>query len=210
MNENRPDRSPPYTVRHRQPEPIWSLRTRSSLLQRVCSYEYRFPHPTTPKRGARTLSRGLVGPQRQRSVGQFLNPPGQQAEPDEDLSRDEEPVSHPCRADNASGVIRRFLGWCFCAASVCAEILGFAPSGESLLGAPKGTKRARPGIRVFASLRLPSLRYRSEGRLARAIHGPSSLSRHPCRSPLCAIPPLGLLTGLCARLGLWLLHACSS
>ncbi len=66
--------------------------------------------------------------------------------------------------------------------------LGHVTSSKRRKAAPKEvTKKARPDIRVFASLRLPSFRYRSEG-------------RRPCRSPLCAIPPLGLLTGLCARL----------
>ena len=43
--------------------------------------------------------------------------------------------------------------------------------------------------------RLPSFHRCSEGRRARAIHGPSRLSRHPCRSPLYAAIPFGLLKG---------------
>src|SRR5690606_8640970 len=53
---------------------------------------------------------------------------------------------------------------------------------------------------------VPSLRCRSGGRLTRAIHGPLSLSPHPCGSSPCATPPLGLLTGASARL----MHGCAT
>ena len=42
---------------------------------------------------------------------------------------------------------------------------------------------------------VPSLRSCSVGPPPRAIHGPSRLSRHPCRSTHCAEPPLGLPGG---------------
>ena len=56
-------------------------------------------------------------------------------------------------------------------------------------------KKARPNIRPFAARRVPSLHRRSRGRLTRAIHGPLSLSPHPCGSLPYATIPLGLLTG---------------
>ena len=42
---------------------------------------------------------------------------------------------------------------------------------------------------------VPSLRSRSVGPPPRAIHGPSRLSRHPCRSTHSTEPPLGLPMG---------------
>ena len=43
---------------------------------------------------------------------------------------------------------------------------------------------------------VPSLRFRSVGTPRRAIHGPSRLSRHPCRSTHSTEPALGLPGGL--------------
>ena len=74
----------------------------------------------------------------------------------------------------------------------------FALHGESLsLVCPRESnqREGHPDIRVWPAARLPSFRCRSGGRLTRAIHGPLSLSPHPCGSSPCATPPLGLLTG---------------
>ena len=74
-------------------------------------------------------------------------------------------------------------------------------SGSALLGgfllavAPKGTKKACPAIRPYASLRIRSLHRRSRGTPRRAIPGPSRLSRHPCRSTPSTTIPLTLLKG---------------
>jgi len=55
-------------------------------------------------------------------------------------------------------------------------------------------KRLAPGVRP--SLRSGSLvQVSSVGTPPRAIHGPSRLSRHPCREAHCAEPPLGLPMG---------------
>ena len=73
---------------------------------------------------------------------------------------------------------------------------GFALLGDSLFSvAKKVSKNACPRIRPVASLRVRSLRRRSEGRRTRALHGPLRLSRHPCRSPLSTTAPLTLLKG---------------
>ena len=56
-------------------------------------------------------------------------------------------------------------------------------------------KKAHPCIRPCASLRVRSLHRCSRGRLTRAILGPLSLSRHPCRSTPYAAIPLTLLKG---------------
>ncbi|TXI34659.1 MAG: hypothetical protein E6Q69_03500 [Aquipseudomonas alcaligenes] len=72
----------------------------------------------------------------------------------------------------------------------------FRPAGRVPFGiAPKGTKRSSPTIRPSAALRVRSLHHCSEGRLTRAVHGPLSLSPHPCGSPLCTTIPLSLLKG---------------
>ncbi|VXB97352.1 hypothetical protein PSEUDO8AS_40343 [Pseudomonas sp. 8AS] len=79
-----------------------------------------------------------------------------------------------------------------------ADGLGFAHPGDSLFfvcAKKSKQKKAHPGIRPCASLRVPSFRCHSGGRLTRAIPGPLSLSPHPCGSSPCATPPLGLLTG---------------
>ena len=54
-----------------------------------------------------------------------------------------------------------------------------------------GPERSAPGVR--------SLHRRSRGPLRRAVHGPSQLSRHPCRSTPYTPIPLALLTGLLVR-----------
>ena len=54
-----------------------------------------------------------------------------------------------------------------------------------------GPERCAPGVR--------SLHRCSRGPLRRAVHGPSQLSRHPCRSTPYTPIPLTLLTGLLAR-----------
>ncbi len=75
---------------------------------------------------------------------------------------------------------------------------GFALLGDSLFFArakKSKQKKARPYIRPCATRRVRSLHRRSRGRLTRAIHGPLSLSPHPCGSPPCATIPLSLLKG---------------
>jgi len=73
----------------------------------------------------------------------------------------------------------------------CATaIYGFRPYGEALLS--NSHKSTQKGL--AHSVR-PSLRPRSVGTPPRAIHGPSRLSRHPCRDTHCAEPPLGLPKG---------------
>ena len=75
---------------------------------------------------------------------------------------------------------------------------GFALLGDSLFFArakKRKQKKARPYIRPYATRRVRSLHRRSRGRLTRAIHGPLSLSPHPCGSPPCATIPLSLLKG---------------
>ena len=54
----------------------------------------------------------------------------------------------------------------------------------------KGTPPSGPGCAG-----VPSLHHHSRGTLRRAIHGPSQLSRHPCRSTPYVAIPLGLLKG---------------
>ncbi len=56
-------------------------------------------------------------------------------------------------------------------------------------------KEGHPGIRPFATRRVPSLHRHSRGTLRRAIHGPAQLSRHPCRSTPSTATTFGLLTG---------------
>ena len=72
-------------------------------------------------------------------------------------------------------------------------IYGLRPYGGSLLS--NSHKSKQKGLATTYGLRcalVPSLRSRSVGTPKRAIHGPSRLSRHPCRSTHCAKPPLGL------------------
>ncbi len=62
----------------------------------------------------------------------------------------------------------------------------------------KRRKSNQKGLPLAYGLRcaqVPSLRSRSVGTPPRAIHGPSRLSRHPCRSTHYAEPPLGLPMG---------------
>ena len=84
------------------------------------------------------------------------------------------------------------------AALSSAPTADFALHGEllSLVWPRESNQReGHPNIRVWPAARLPSFRCHSGGRLTRAIHGPLSLSPHPCGSSPCATPPLGLLTG---------------
>ena len=62
----------------------------------------------------------------------------------------------------------------------------------------KRRKSNQKGLPLAYGLRcaqVPSLRSRSVGTPPRAIHGPSRLSRHPCRSTHYTEPPLGLPMG---------------
>ena len=62
----------------------------------------------------------------------------------------------------------------------------------------EGPKRNQKVLAPSYGLRcaqVPSLRLCSVGPPPRAIHGPSRLSRHPCRSTHSAEPPLGLPGG---------------
>ena len=62
----------------------------------------------------------------------------------------------------------------------------------------EGPKRNQKVLAPSYGLRcaqVPSLRLCSVGTLPRAIHGPSRLSRHPCRSTHSTEPPLGLPEG---------------
>ena len=72
--------------------------------------------------------------------------------------------------------------------------------------AAKVTKTACPTIRVFAALRLPSLRCRSAGTLRRTIHGPSELSRRPASKP--AAQPLRSASSM-GRFGSHRIISCS-
>ena len=59
-------------------------------------------------------------------------------------------------------------------------------------------KSNQKGLPLASGLRcaqVPSRRFSSVGTPPRAIHGPSRLSRHPCREAHCAEPPLGLPMG---------------
>src|SRR5690606_7796971 len=90
----------------------------------------------------------------------------------------------------------KLKGGAFSGLSELAERVGFALLGEFLLAvAPKETKRSRPSIRPCAALRVRSLHRRFRGRLTRAIHGPLSLSPHPCGSLPYATIALTLLKG---------------
>jgi len=63
----------------------------------------------------------------------------------------------------------------------------------------EGPKRNQKVLAPSYGLRcaqVPSLRSCSVGTASRAIHGPSRLSRHPCRSTHSTEPPLGLPGGL--------------
>ncbi|RRV58891.1 hypothetical protein EGJ08_13360 [Stutzerimonas stutzeri] len=72
----------------------------------------------------------------------------------------------------------------------------FALLGESLFpDAEKVTKNALPLHTAPRYARVRSLHRCSRGRLTRAIHGPLSLSPHPCGSPPCTAIPLTLLKG---------------
>ncbi|POH83722.1 hypothetical protein CXK91_03925 [Stutzerimonas stutzeri] len=93
---------------------------------------------------------------------------------------------------------RRHGFWYVSAALSSAFGSGFALLGDSLFFArakKSKQKKARPYIRPCATRRVRSLHRRSRGRLTRAIHGPLSLSPHPCGSPPCTTIPLSLLKG---------------
>jgi len=78
---------------------------------------------------------------------------------------------------------------------VCPTTL-FRPAGRPTFSSRGKSRQKRlPLHPALASLRVRSLRRRSEGRRTRAIHGPLRLSRHPCRSPLSATTPFTLLKG---------------
>ncbi|GBC55410.1 hypothetical protein PSNTI_08650 [Stutzerimonas stutzeri] len=112
-----------------------------------------------------------------------------------EAGRDREGPLPPC----GSGLDReeRRHGFRYVSAALSlAFSSGFALLGDSLFSvAKKVSKNACPRIRPVASLRVRSLRRRSEGRRTRALHGPLRLSRHPCRSPLSTTAPLTLLKG---------------
>src|SRR5690606_31064859 len=75
-------------------------------------------------------------------------------------------------------------------------LLVSALPAESLFPvAEKVTKNACPCMRPCAARRVRSFHHCSRGRLTRAIPGPLSLSRHPCRSTPYAAIPLTLLKG---------------
>jgi len=76
----------------------------------------------------------------------------------------------------------------------CATpIYGFRPYGEALLSnSHKSTQKGLAHAYGLRCAQVPSLRSRSVGTPPRAIHGPSRLSRHPCRDTHCAEPTLGL------------------
>ncbi len=91
----------------------------------------------------------------------------------------------------------------FSAAFECSDVLGFAPSGESLFQTPKSNQKACPGHPVFRlGRKMPSLKRSFRGTPRRAIPGPSRLSRHPCRSTPETPLQRGLLNGalgVCGR-----------
>ena len=91
-----------------------------------------------------------------------------------------------------------FLPECRSAALSSARAPGCASHGALLFFArakKSKQKKARPCIRPCATRRVRSLHRRSRGRLTRAIHGPLSLSPHPCGSSPYATIPLTLLKG---------------
>ncbi len=91
-----------------------------------------------------------------------------------------------------------FLPECRRSALSSARATGCASHGALLFFArakKSKQKKARPCIRPCATRRVRSLHRSSRGRLTRAIHGPLSLSPHPCGSSPYATIPLTLLTG---------------
>jgi len=91
-----------------------------------------------------------------------------------------------------------FLPECRRSALSSARATGCASHGALLFFArakKSKQKKARPCIRPCATRRVRSLHRSSRGRLTRAIHGPLSLSPHPCGSPPYATIPLSLLKG---------------
>ncbi len=91
-----------------------------------------------------------------------------------------------------------FLPECRRSALSSARAIGCASHGALLFFArakKSKQKKARPCIRPCATRRVRSLPRRSSGRLTRAIHGPLSLSPHPCGSSPYATIPLTLLNG---------------
>jgi hypothetical protein len=91
-----------------------------------------------------------------------------------------------------------FLPECRRSALSSARATGCASLGALLFFArakKSKQKKARPCIRPCATRRVRSLHRSSRGRLTRAIHGPLSLSPHPCGSSPYATIPLTLLTG---------------
>ena len=60
----------------------------------------------------------------------------------------------------------------------------------------KSNQKGLPLAYGLRCAQVPSFRSRSVGPPPRAIHGPSRLSRHPCRSTHSTEPPLGLPGGL--------------
>jgi len=91
-----------------------------------------------------------------------------------------------------------FLPECRRSALSSARATGCASHGALLFFArakKSKQKKARPCIRPCATRRVRSLHRRSRGRLTRTIHGPLSLSPHPCGSSPYATIPLTLLKG---------------
>ncbi len=91
-----------------------------------------------------------------------------------------------------------FLPECRRSALSSARATGCASHGALLFFArakKSKQKKARPCIRPCATRRVRSLHRSSRGRLTRTIHGPLSLSPHPCGSSPYATIPLTLLKG---------------
>jgi hypothetical protein len=92
----------------------------------------------------------------------------------------------------ASLIAERASGFCFAS----RRVTSFKRRGAE----PQRSNQERLPLHPARLRRVPSLHRRSGGTARRAIHGPTRLSRHPCRSSPCATIPLGLLKGRCRRL----------
>ncbi len=93
-------------------------------------------------------------------------------------------------------LILKSLASAYISIGCATAFYGFRSYSEALLSnSHKSTQKGLAPAYGLRCAQVPSFQSCSVGTPPRAIHGPSRLSRHPCRDTHCAEPPLGLPKG---------------
>ena len=93
-------------------------------------------------------------------------------------------------------LILKSLASAYISIGCATAFYGFRSYSEALLSnSHKSTQKGLAPAYGLRCAQVPSFQSCSAGTPPRAIHGPSRLSRHPCRDTHCAEPPLGLPKG---------------